>query len=72
MTYIFLPPRPAHTLPPDPEGMNDRRARWAEFALRAFAAATGTDRGDLIHFAGCYYGDFELFVVGTPDAEARP
>lgn len=38
----------ARTLPPDPEGMNERRARWAGVALAAFMAATGTDLEDAI------------------------
>lgn len=36
------------TLPPDPEGMNDARAGWAERALSEFMRATGTDREDAI------------------------
>lgn len=35
-------------LPPDPEGMNDRRAAWAERAVAAFIEETGTDRGDAV------------------------
>ena len=35
-------------LPPDPDGMNDDRASWAEIALHAFQAATGTDREDAV------------------------
>lgn len=31
------------TLPPDPEQMNDARADWAEVAIEAFMAETGTD-----------------------------
>ncbi len=38
----------APALPPDPEGMNDRRARWASLALAAFMAATRTDPEDAI------------------------
>ncbi len=30
-------------LPPDPEGMNDKRATWAEHALEEFMLQTGTD-----------------------------
>ena len=45
-------------LPPDPEGMNDNRAKWARSAVRRFQRQTGTDRGtavsdllcDLMHF----------------------
>ncbi len=35
-------------LPPDPEGMNDDRAGWAETALQAFMAETGTDVEDAL------------------------
>lgn len=35
-------------LPPDPERMNDHRAAWAEEALDAFAACTGTDGYDTV------------------------
>ena len=42
----------AEPLPPDPEKMNDDRAKWALAAVRAFQAETGTDDetaiGDLI------------------------
>jgi hypothetical protein len=38
----------ARHLPPDPEGMNDRRATWAAQALATFMAATGTDREDAV------------------------
>lgn len=34
------------TLPPDPEGMNDDRAKWAAAALRHFQRKTGTDTHD--------------------------
>ena len=44
--------RSSRTLPPDPENMNDDRARWAQAALRAFRKATGADAeealGDLL------------------------
>jgi len=33
-------------LPPDPEDMNGKRARWAEIALIAFQRETGTDDED--------------------------
>jgi hypothetical protein len=40
------------TLPPDPDNMNDDRAKWAQAALRAFRKATGADAeealGDLL------------------------
>lgn len=39
-------------LPPDPEGMNDKRAAWAGVALKAFCTETGADLeealGDLL------------------------
>jgi hypothetical protein len=38
----------AQPLPPDPEGMNDRRAAWAGQAIAAFIAATGTDQEDAV------------------------
>jgi hypothetical protein len=31
-------------LPPDPEGMNDARAMWADLALQPFEITTNTDR----------------------------
>lgn len=54
-------------LPPDPDGMNDDRAAWAETALAAFIAATGTGREDalpdllcdLMHWADRAGYDFE-------------
>lgn len=36
------------TLPPDPEGKNDDRARWAAAALRRFQSETGTDSEDML------------------------
>lgn len=35
-------------LPPDPEGMNDERAQWAETAIKAFMRETGTDPDDAV------------------------
>lgn len=35
-------------LPPDPEDMNDNRAAWANIAVRAFQAETGTDDEDAL------------------------
>jgi hypothetical protein len=35
-------------LPPDPEGMNDKRAAWGERAIVAFETATRTDRDDAL------------------------
>jgi hypothetical protein len=36
------------TLPPDPEGMNDRRAEWGAAASRHFQCSTGTDWEDAV------------------------
>lgn len=33
-------------LPPDPEGMNDDRARWADQAIKYFIGITGTEKED--------------------------
>ncbi len=54
-------------LPPDPDGMNDRRAGWAEEAVAAFMAASGTDLdnaicdllADLMHLCDRNGQDFE-------------
>lgn len=56
-------------LPPDPEGMNDNRAEWADGAIEAFQAATGTDREDALSDLLCdlmhlcdrdvFLGDFD-------------
>jgi len=35
-------------LPPDPEGMNDKRAAWGGRAIAAFEKATGVDREDAL------------------------
>lgn len=53
-------------LPPDPEGLNEDRAEWAEHALAAFMAVTGTDTKDalsdllcnLIHWSDRHFHDF--------------
>ena len=58
---------PPKQLPPDPEGMNDRRAAWAGLALAAFIAATRTDwddalsdlLADLIHWCDRNNYDFD-------------
>jgi hypothetical protein len=39
---------PIETLPPDPEGMNDNRARWADNVLEMFQRLTGTDFEDVL------------------------
>src|SRR5262245_47782084 len=56
------------TLPPDPEGMNDRRAEWAAKAMSTFTETTGTDLEDslgdllcdLMHWADRNDFDFHL------------
>lgn len=62
-------------LPPDPEGMNDSRAEWAEEALQTFMTRTGTDRedalgdllSDLMHWADRNGTDFKA-ALRTADA----
>lgn len=34
--------------PPDPEGMNNERSRWAQSAIQAFQIATDTDFDDVL------------------------
>lgn len=54
-------------LPPDPEGMNDKRAAWADVALATFITQTGTDKedavgdllGDLMHWCDRNNYDFD-------------
>ena len=53
-------------LPPDPEGMNDRRAEWAGRAIASFRSATGADEedavcdflSDLMHWCDRHNQDF--------------
>lgn len=53
-------------MPPDPEGRNDDRAKWAAAAVRQFQSETGTEfedalsdlLGDLMHFADRVALDF--------------
>jgi hypothetical protein len=65
-------------MPPDPEGMNDDRASWANTALSAFGIETGminageddqTIMGDLVadlmHFADRNNIDFEKVLRGA-------
>jgi hypothetical protein len=55
------------TLPPDPEGMNDARAEWADEAIKTFIARTGTDLEDslgdllcdLLHWSDRHNFDFD-------------
>jgi hypothetical protein len=55
-------------LPPDPEGMNDRRSAWAGQALATFRLATGADEhdalpdllADLMHWCDRHDYDFEI------------
>lgn len=54
-------------LPPDPEGMNEKRSSWAQDALDRFMRVTGTDRedvltdllGDLLHWCDRNGVDFD-------------
>lgn len=48
MTSSQLPKVTLDVLPPDPDGLNDRRARWAEMTLEYFMSLTGTDAEDAI------------------------
>jgi hypothetical protein len=56
-----------HELPPDPEGMNERRATLAENALTAFWQETGDDKEaalrdlltDLMHWCDRNHHDFD-------------
>lgn len=55
------------TLPPDPEGMNEDRSRWAETAIFEFQRQTGADLedavsdllADLMHWCDRHETDFE-------------
>lgn len=51
-------------IPPDPEGMNDRRAQWAKDAITHFQDATGADLGDAL-------ADLLCDVMHLCDREAR-
>lgn len=70
-------------LPPDPEGMNDDRARWAGVALTAFRRETGADRedavgdllGDLMHWCDRAGFDFAIALDRARmhyEAETQP
>jgi hypothetical protein len=62
-------------LPPDPEGMNERRTAWAGIAVAAFIAATGTDLedalpdllADLMHWCDRVAYDFDLALERARD-----
>lgn len=43
-----MPKPKKHRIPPDPEQENNNRAEWAQEAIDAFEAATGTEPGDAI------------------------
>jgi len=66
---------PPSTLPPDPEGMNDKRAEWASRAITAFQDATGTEDEDalgdlltdLMHWADRNQYDFEAALFRGRD-----
>jgi len=57
----------AASLPPDPDGENDNRAQWAEDAIVAFVARTGSEKedaladllADLMHYCDRNDLDFE-------------
>lgn len=57
-----------NALPPDPEGMNDIRAQWADKAIQTFMKTTGTDLEDtlvdllcdLMHWADRNNCDFKI------------
>ncbi len=40
--------RAGQYLPPDPDGMNEKRAEWASAALRTFRRFTGADERDAV------------------------
>ncbi|MBC7855281.1 MAG: hypothetical protein IAF94_17775 [Pirellulaceae bacterium] len=58
-------------LPPDPEGMNDKRSAWADTAIRAFQIETGSDDedalgdllADLMHWSDRNNYDFEAALT---------
>lgn len=58
-------------LPPDPEGMNDKRSAWAGLAIATFQQATGTDDEDalgdlltdLMHWADRNNYDFDAALL---------
>ena len=60
-------------LPPDPEGMNDKRSAWAGLAIAAFQQTTGTDDEDvlgdlltdLMHWADRNNYDFDAALSGA-------
>ena len=62
-------------LPPDPEGMNDSRAQWADAAIRTFMDQTGTDYEDslgdllcdLLHWSDRHNFDFDLALDRARD-----
>jgi hypothetical protein len=62
-------------LPPDPEGMNDARAEWADEAIQTFIARTGTDLEDslgdllcdILHWCDRNNFDFEIALDRAQD-----
>jgi len=66
-------------LPPDPDGQNEDRAKWAGVALDAFIVETGTDREDaladllcdLMHWANVYGQDFDRGLSRATDSYAE-
>ena len=70
-------------LPPDPENMNDDRAKWAATVLREFQRITGADQedalgdllGDLMHWSDRNNFDFEAALCRARwhyEAETTP
>lgn len=70
-----LPQLKNASLPADPDGQNNERALWADHALRAFMAETGTDYEDalcdllcdLMHLSDRTPFDFEAALQHARD-----
>ena len=70
-----LPQLKNASLPADPDGQNNDRALWADHALRAFMAETGTDYEDalcdllcdLMHLSDRTPFDFEAALQHARD-----
>jgi hypothetical protein len=62
-------------LPPDPDGLNRKRAKWAAEAVAAFRNATGVDDedvlcdllADLMHWSDRAGYDFDLALCRAQD-----
>lgn len=67
MTAENITPDEQRDLPPDPEGMNEQRAGWADEAIRKFQRETSTDDdclladllADIMHWCDRKNYDFE-------------